>query len=192
MVFPLPAIVIQLVLLFTGSAIQAQVYNRRGDMNRRRSIEYSFALELLMICLGWILFLSLLRFAPDRVEIGIKAFVVEGRWSDALNFPVLIAIPLVFFVGLEVKGLAVRILDFWLSYTGELLEGEELPIPPAEQEPGTEQFNKTRIQIFVNRYQRLQESLTQEVIFLGHAASSIACVVIFGFQALAIAFLKAQ
>ncbi|MGD1850578.1 MAG: hypothetical protein ACFCBU_08205 [Cyanophyceae cyanobacterium] len=190
MVFPLPAIIIQLVLLVTGAAVQAQVYHRRGDMNQRRSIEYSFALELLMICLGWILFLSLLRYAPDRIEIGIKAFIVEGRWSDALNIPLLIAIPLIFFIGLEIKGLAVRILDFWLSYTCELLEGEKLPIPPAEQEPGTEPFNKTRVQIFVDRYQRLQESLTQEVIFLGHTSSSLVCIAIFGFQALAIAFLK--
>ncbi|MEM9770959.1 MAG: hypothetical protein AAF889_05070 [Cyanobacteria bacterium P01_D01_bin.73] len=192
MVFPLPAIITQLILLVLGSSIQAQAYHRRGEMNRRRSIEYSFALELLMICLGWTIFIGLFGYIPGNIAIEIKRFIVQGRWSDALNIPLLIAIPVIFFLGLEVKMLAIRILDFWLSYTGELLEGEELPIPPAEQEPGTEQFNKTRVQIFVNRYQNLQESLTQEVIFLGHSGSSIACALVFVFQALAIAWLKSS
>ncbi len=191
MVYPLPAIIIQLILLLLGSAVQARVYHGRGEMNRRRSIEYSFALELLTICLGWTTFFTAYDFLPPNLQQGIRYFILRGVWMADLNPALLILIPLIFFLALEIKMLAVRILDFWLSYTGELLEGEELPIAFEEDKPGTTQFVQTRIQVFVNRYQRLQQSLTQEVIFLGHTGSSIACAAAFGIQAAVVNWFRA-
>ena len=190
MVFPLPTIIAQLILLLLGAAIQAQVYHRRSEMNQRRSIEYSFALELLIICLGWATFFGLYGFIPGDLQRSLQYFVLRGVWLSDLNTLLLISIPVLFFLALEIKIIAVHILDFWLSYTGELLEGEELPFPPDEQPPGVQQFVQTRIQVFVNRYQRLQQSLTQEAIFLGHMGSSLACAVAFGIHAAVTIYLK--
>lgn len=190
MVFPLPAIIGQIILLLLGSAIQAQVYHRRGAMNQRRSIEYSVALELLIICLGWTAFFTLYDFLPANVQQGVQYFILRGVWLGDLNTLPLILLPLVFFLALEAKIIAVRILDYWLSYTGELLEGEALPTDGPDPE-GWKRFVTTdRIQVFVNRYQRLEHSLNQEVIFLGHMGSSLACAAVFLAQALVGPWLK--
>ena len=189
MVFPLPTIIAQLIFLLLGSAVQAQIYDRRSDMNRRRSIEYSFALELLIICLGWTTFFVLYDFLPENQQLGVQYLILRGIWLQDLNPLILVLLPVLFFLGLEVKIIAVHVLDFWLSYTGELLEGEEIPIPRDEQ-PGVSQFVQTRVQVFVNRYQRLQQSLTQEAIFLGHMSSSLACAAAFGVQAAVVLLLN--
>lgn len=179
MVLPLPAFAFQLLCLASSVAIDAFIFNRRGGMGRRQSVEHALVVELTVVCMGWLAFFAIHFTAASDLQRWIREFILLGVWSNALNIWALLIVSLSFFIALELKNIALNLL-------GVLLEEQSLVLKSSPEDTGQSRTidrslietipEETARQIgrLLQRYQRLRQTTTSEFVFLSHAWSSLA------------------
>jgi hypothetical protein len=115
-VLPLRAVAFQSLLLLVAIALEAGMLRQRLRLGFQVSIRYAATLNLLAVCLGWVVFLGLEPLAPPPLRTQIISYILFGRfYNNALSGslgPIVVAAGLgIFFLTflLKVKGLE------WLS-----------------------------------------------------------------------------
>lgn len=170
LILPLPTIVFQILFLAIAIASEATVFNRLAGMSQRRSVEYAATMELLVLCMGWTCFFLGYDFLPAAMQADLQALILQGVWSSDLNNWLLVVVPVVFFLVLELKAIAVQILDLILKYPAP---GSDLGLSEGEDADRALTLTaRNRLQTFFQRYQEIQGEIAKKTIFWGHIAST--------------------
>ncbi|MEO1403914.1 MAG: filament integrity protein FraC [Cyanobacteria bacterium J06635_1] len=121
-VFPLKAMVFQLLFLLVAISLEAGVLRQRLRLGYQASVQYAAVINLLATVIGWLLFLSIEPLVDSRLQVQIISYVLFNRFLNNTLMPqmgwiVLIAGLAAFFVTLLIKlkglELMMRITDNW-------------------------------------------------------------------------------
>jgi hypothetical protein len=123
-VFPLKAIVFQILFLLVAIALEAGILRQRMRLGYQRSVQYAASINLLATVLGWILFLAIekLPMLAPNLKAQIISYVMFNRllsnsWSEQIGWIILLSGMLAFFATLVVKIWALeslmRLLGTW-------------------------------------------------------------------------------
>jgi hypothetical protein len=123
-VFPLKAIVFQVLFLLVAIALEAGILRQRLQLGYQRSVQYASSINLFATVLGWLLFLSIekLPFLAPELRAQIISFIMFNRpiansLSEQIGWLILLTGMMAFFATLVVKIWALeglmRILGTW-------------------------------------------------------------------------------
>ena len=122
-VFPLKAVVFQLMFLMIAIAIEGNVLRQRLRLGYRTSIQYATTINLMATVVGWFSFLALERFADVGTRAQIISYIMfvrlitNGLWPR-MEWMILVTGLIAFFVTLVVKlkglELVMRMTNRWV------------------------------------------------------------------------------
>ncbi|MEL6326325.1 MAG: filament integrity protein FraC [Cyanobacteria bacterium J06626_23] len=121
-IFPLKAVVFQVMFLLIAIAIEGNVLRQRLRLGYQTSIQYATTINLMTTVVGWLSFLAIERFVDTSVRAQIISYVMfdrlitNGLWPR-MEWAILVAGLAAFFVTLliKLKGLEMimRMMGTW-------------------------------------------------------------------------------
>lgn len=107
-VLPLRAIVFQILFLLVAIALEAAVLRQRLRLGYQPSIMYAATLNLLAVCVGWLIFFIVEPLAPPELRSQIVSYVLFDRfyvsdWSGNVRLAIVLAGLVSFFGTLLLK-----------------------------------------------------------------------------------------
>ncbi|MEM8807444.1 MAG: filament integrity protein FraC [Cyanobacteria bacterium P01_G01_bin.38] len=121
-VFPLKAMIFQLLFLLVAIALEAGVLRQRLRLGYQASVQYAAVINLLATVIGWLIFLSIEPLVNPTLRIQIISYVLFNRFLNntmmsQMGWIVLISGLAAFFITLLIKlkglELMMRITDSW-------------------------------------------------------------------------------
>ncbi|MEL6385040.1 MAG: filament integrity protein FraC [Cyanobacteria bacterium J06626_18] len=107
-IFPLRAVVFQVLLLLVAIAIEAAMLRRQLRLGFQPSIRYAASINILTVVVGWIVFLGIEPLLPPFAETQIISYVLFGHFYN--NSGESIA------TGIGAAVVAVGLLAFFVSF----------------------------------------------------------------------------
>lgn len=154
LVFPIKAIIFQVLFLMVAIALEAMVLRQRLRLGYKVSIQYAATLNFLATGIGWMVFLGLEPFAPPELRTQVISFIFFNRfydndWSQTVGVTVLLAGLIMFFATLWLKLNGLK----WLMQLLELplAEDEQRKVPILSRR---EKYRKARKRELASAYQQ--------------------------------------
>ncbi|MGB3692349.1 MAG: filament integrity protein FraC [Spirulinaceae cyanobacterium] len=167
-IFPLPTILLQILLLLVTIAIEALLLHNRLLMSRKTSVEYSISLNLFSTAFCWMIFLYTQAALTPRTQIKLINYVffnrslIEQTAYEEINQILLIIGVVSFFVICLIEYKLVDILQ-------AILEPESLQKDSAGDAPlSLMEANRK------NRAKRRLDNRKLNTVFLANALSTLA------------------
>ncbi|NET32724.1 MAG: filament integrity protein fraC [Cyanothece sp. SIO1E1] len=116
-VFPLRAILFQILFLLVAIAIESMVLRHNLKLSYKTSVEYAASINLLSASVGWILFLGCEPLFPEELQHQLMSYILFDRFfSNSLTQNIA--------VGIILSGFVAFFITFWvknISLNGLLL-----------------------------------------------------------------------
>ncbi|MEM1255157.1 MAG: filament integrity protein FraC [Cyanobacteria bacterium P01_H01_bin.21] len=121
-VFPLKAVIFQILFLLVAAALEAMVLRQRLRLGYRQSIRYAAAVNLLAVVVGWFAFLAVEPLFEPRLQAQVISYVlfdnlINNTLKPQMGWIILVAGLAAFFVTLilKLKGLELimRAMGTW-------------------------------------------------------------------------------
>ncbi|MEM9907656.1 MAG: filament integrity protein FraC [Cyanobacteria bacterium P01_D01_bin.44] len=121
-VFPLKAMIFQLLFLLVAIALEAGVIRQRLQLGYQASVQYAAVINLLATVVGWLTFLGIEPLVNSRLRMQIISYVLFNRFLNntlrpQMGWIILISGLAAFFITLliKIKGLELmmRITNNW-------------------------------------------------------------------------------
>lgn len=135
-VFPLQTVLFQFLFLLIAIALEARILYKRLIISRKTSIEYATCLNLLAVCIGWLVFFLI----QDWIPLPLKDQIVSYIFFDRLLGPS----PENLLVAVTAAGLVIFLGAFLVKLQGlELLDALTQQKPKDPNEFATERRHPT-------------------------------------------------
>ncbi len=121
-VFPLKAVIFQILFLLVAIALEAMVFRQRLYLGYKKSVRYAAAVNLLTVVLGWFAFLAIEPLFEPRLKAQVISYVlfdnlINNTLKPQMGWIILILGLIAFFMTLilKLKGLELlmRALNDW-------------------------------------------------------------------------------
>ncbi len=121
-VFPLKAVIFQILFLLVAVALEAMVLRQRLRLGYRPSIQYAAAINLLTTVVGWFAFLAIEPLMGPRLQAQVISYVlfdnlINNTLKPQMGWIILVAGLGAFFITLllKLKGLELlmRVMNTW-------------------------------------------------------------------------------
>ncbi len=121
-VFPLKAVIFQIVFLLVAVALEAMVLRQKLRLGYRPSIRYAAAVNLLAVVVGWFAFLAIEPLFEPRLQAQVISYVlfdnlINNSLKPQMGWIILVAGLVAFFMTLIIKlkglELIMRALGTW-------------------------------------------------------------------------------
>ncbi|NEP17673.1 MAG: hypothetical protein F6J97_12330 [Leptolyngbya sp. SIO4C1] len=86
-VFPLKAIIFQILLLLVATALEAGVLRQRLRLGYQKSVQYAAVINLLSVVLGWFVFLIAEPLVDARLRAQIVSYILFDRFLNNSLMP---------------------------------------------------------------------------------------------------------
>ena len=121
-VFPLKAVIFQILFLLVAVALEAMVLRQRLRLGYKQSVRYAAAVNLLAVVVGWFAFLAVVPLFEPRLQAQVISYVlfdnlINNTLKPQMGWIILVVGLVAFFVTLilKLKGLELimRAMGTW-------------------------------------------------------------------------------